>query len=70
MSSFTNYPLAELKLIYHLLWIQASTQKMLITSVFLQDLQDYLLAQAAAEGVEVTKPAEWAQWLTEGNSQN
>jgi len=64
MNTFTHYPLDELKLIYNLLWVQALTSKTLVTSVFLQDLQDYLLAQATADGVNVTELAEWTRWLT------
>jgi hypothetical protein len=65
MNTFTHYPLDELKLIYNLLWIQALTNKTLVTSVFLQDLQDYLLAQATAEGINVTELTEWTRWLTQ-----
>lgn len=64
MKPLTHYPLNELKFIYHALWMQALTNKTLVTSVFLQDLQDYLLAQATAEGINVAELTEWTRWLT------
>lgn len=65
MKTFTHYPVSELKLIYHALYLQALTSKTLVTSIFLQDLQDYLLAQATTEGVNVTELAEWTRWLAQ-----
>jgi hypothetical protein len=68
MKTLEDYPIHELKLIYRLLWTQALTSKTLVTAVFLQDLQDYLLVQATHAGVSVTELTEWSRWLNEDAS--
>lgn len=63
MKPLKNYPITELKLIYHLLHIQLPTHTELIDSELLQDLQHYLLLQAESEGVDISQPISWANWL-------
>ncbi len=66
MKTLKNYPLTELKLIYHLLYLQLPSHTELIDSEILQDLQHHLLLQAEQEGVDISQPTSWAQWLTRG----
>ncbi len=63
MKSLTEYPVEELKLIYHLLHTQMPQHTQLIGSDLLQDLQDYLLQQARDDGVDVAVHKQWNSWL-------
>jgi hypothetical protein len=63
MKSLAEYPVEELKLIYHLLHTQIPQHTQLIGSDLLQDLQDYLLQQAKNEGVDVAVHKQWNSWL-------
>lgn len=63
MKKLTEYPVEELKLIYHLLHTQIPQHTRLISSDLLQDLQDYLLQQARDEGVDVAVHKQWNSWL-------
>ncbi len=63
MKTLAEYPIEELKLIYLLLHTQIPQHTQLISSDLLQDLQDYLLQQAKTDGVDVTIPKQWNNWL-------
>ena len=63
MKTLKDYPLRELKLVYHLLYTQLPTHTELIDSELLQDLQHHLLLQASSEGVNVSLHTDWATWL-------
>lgn len=63
MKNLSDYPLAELKLVYQLLQQQLSSQPALMDSQLLQDLQQYLQQQAGQAGIDVSLHSEWAAWL-------
>jgi hypothetical protein len=66
MNQFSQYPLAELKLIYSLLHRALQEQPELMDSELLHDLQAYLQAAAKQAGVDATVHAQWASWLAGG----
>jgi hypothetical protein len=66
MSSLEDYPIDELRLIYRLLHSQLPQQPELMDSGLLHDLQTLLQQRAAADGVDVSLHAQWANWLNEG----
>lgn len=63
MKTLADYSDAELKLIYNLLSVQVPVYPELIESYLLRDLQQHLLAQAQAEGIETSSHAAWTEWL-------
>lgn len=63
MKYIADYPLTELKLIYHLLHLQFPHHAELIGSQFIHELQVHLQAQARGEGVDVDNHGQWSQWL-------
>lgn len=70
MDRLENYPVDELKLIYRLLHSQLPQQPELMDSELLHDLQALLQQQAAADGVDVSLHAQWANWLDGGAPAN
>lgn len=63
MKNLTEYPIAELKLIYSLLHSQILEQPVLMDSNVLHDLQRFLQSQATRDNVDVSTHSEWANWL-------
>ncbi|OQW92954.1 MAG: hypothetical protein BWK79_13690 [Beggiatoa sp. IS2] len=63
MKTLENYPIVELKLIYHLLSAQVPLHPELIESELLRDIQSCLLHQAMIEGIEVSTHEAWTEWL-------
>ena len=66
MPNLTDYPLAELKLIYRLLHQQIQQHMELMDSQLLADLQQHLQQQASQDGVDVSLHAQWSAWLNDG----
>lgn len=63
LKNLNEYPIDELKLIYHVLHTNMSQQPQLMGSYLLQDIQAQLLQQAKAQGVELSSPQQWSDWL-------
>jgi hypothetical protein len=63
MPALSDYPLAELKLIYQLLHRHLPDTPELMDSQLLQDLQHHLQQQATQEGIDVSHHGQWAAWL-------
>ena len=61
--SLTDYPLAELKMIYTLLQTQIALHPALMDSELLADLQTFLQQQAGKAGVDVSLHSQWQAWL-------
>jgi hypothetical protein len=64
MKKLTDYSLQELKFIYNLLSIQLPQSPKLMETEFWQQLQEHLINQATSEGIEVSSPQHWSNWLT------
>lgn len=67
MTTLTDYPIKELKFIYNHLHAQLPTHTELVDSKWLQDIQDHLLQQALNEGIDISSPANWVNWLHSEN---
>ena len=70
MKPLDQYELHDLKRIYRTLHAQLQQDFELMDSALLHDLQAYLQAQAAADGVDVSLHAQWAAWLNDGKPVN
>jgi hypothetical protein len=63
LKNLSEYPIDELKLIYHVLHTNMPQQPQLMGSYLLQDIQAQLLQQAKEQGVELNSPQQWSDWL-------
>lgn len=66
MKALDQYPPSELKHIYRALHARLQHDPELMDSGLLHDLQRWLQAGAAAEGIDVSDHAAWATWLNDG----
>ena len=57
------HSMEELKLVFRLLHNQLTTAPELMDTHFLGELQDFLHAQAQADGVDPTDHGAWDRWL-------
>jgi len=57
------HSLEELKLVYHVLHRHLTEHTELMDTYFLIELQNFLHAQASADGVDTANHSEWDAWL-------
>ncbi len=60
---FDAFPLAELKLVYNVLYVHLLEHAELMDTEFFGDLQAYLQKQAQQSGIDLADHAAWAGWL-------
>ena len=63
MKPLSEYPVAELKLIYQVLHAEIIQHPGLMDSELLQNLQKHLQEMATQDQVDVSTHSEWAAWL-------
>ena len=63
MKPLADYPLSELKLVYRVLHGSLMQHLELMDADFLGDLQSYLRARAADDGVDTRDHGAWDAWL-------
>lgn len=60
--------LEDLKLVYRVLHAHLAEHPELMDGAFLLELQDFLHAQARADGVDATHHGDWDRWLGNENA--
>ncbi len=63
MKVLSEYPEADLKLVYRVLQGQLQNHPDLLDNEILEDLQTFLQRRAQAEGIDPTYHPAWAAWL-------
>ncbi len=63
MKPLSEYPQADLKLVYQVLQAQLRSNPDLLDNAVLEDLQSFLQGRAKADGVDPTYHPAWAAWL-------
>ena len=63
MKTLSDYPLADLSLVYRLLKSHVLEEQELLDSELLADLQVQLQACATRKGVDVSDHGQWDAWL-------